>query len=146
MTAIGNIKLILNKEYLLVTTTNYSSLTTNTVLVVYDEVISEEVEKEAGIKNIYFPKGKLVVIAKQAENLYLVSTVKTQEIKRKRTINPRLSSVISSWGMLMGNPEIEEEIIESVPLKYPSKVDEKASLNISFSTLIKVGDKVGLEE
>lgn len=71
MNEIGRVVAIINENHLLVTSSQV--LNEDEVLIVGGEIplTSEESKKQAGVAALFFPKGRLHVVALQKDGLYL---------------------------------------------------------------------------
>ena len=142
MTEIGIIKSILNKEYVLVESSEY--LDEGDELEVFTVVSSEKIKIQTGLDKLSFSKGTIVVNSRQGDMIYLCSTAVYEPVKKVEYEDPLASSMLGSTiaASLMGIRGKKREYVESVPKSNPVIVDNSQSLKIDFQRAVTVGDKV----
>jgi hypothetical protein len=130
MEAIGEIAAIVNSDYVLVRTSMHVSA--GGKLTVF-QIVENARLSEAGLERLFVPKGEIVIVAKQAEDLYLATTVTVETTTR--------SIDVPSFVERMGFKQVRQ----AIPREFHAHVDESQSLGVKLERAIRVGDKVALE-
>lgn len=140
MREIGRVLAILNQQHLLISSDEYLSPD--------DEVTACGVVETGSIEGVdldrvIFPKGKLIIQAKQGDNnVYLAATARWRVETKTEYRNP-LSPTDRMIHQIWGTPE---RVDRRVPEEVPARVDPKQSLKIEMSPDIQIGDPVCIED
>lgn len=114
-------------------------MSTNSVLRVFSEIRNDELSARHGLPALYVPKGEVRISAKQSGNFYLAE-VFAGTIERTRVIE-KPPSLLS--GILAGH-STSETVKEQVPGPLSASLS-KATVNVSVSTRVVVGDVIGTD-
>jgi hypothetical protein len=94
------------------------------------------------LDRIVFPKGKLIIQAKQGDNIYLAATARWR-IETKTVYRNPLSPTDRMMHQFWGTPE---QVERRVPEEVPARVNPNQSLKIEMSPDIQIGDPVCIED
>ena len=131
MKIIGEIKAILNENHLVIQVSD--DVSAGDELSIVGIIKNEKIKNEIGLDELYLPKGKVKVMLKQKDDLYLASiAIKEREIvkSKSRFLNP-LANILG-----------ETEIIETVPVEKIGTVESSQSLKVELFEKIKLEDKI----
>ena len=141
MQIIGRVEVILNDQYLLISSDE--ELREGRVLTVYAIVEHEEIKKTFELESVGIHKGYISIIKKESENIYLAEVFQQTEEKRRVITHPSSFEKLTA-GALRGMFEVsKEEVINLEPGEWSGKLDKSASLNLKFKAEITEGDVLG---
>ncbi len=143
MNKIGEVALILNEKFALIKTTQPLILGSE-ISVFKDVALSPENISKVGTQSVQIPKGKLIVLMMQSDNVYLASTI-TKRAAKASPANTELAKSLSLYNTIFSKAEKEIDNSGSETAEYSAKLDKSRSMNITMHTLVVPGDSVGFQ-
>lgn len=140
MEQIGKVEAILNDQLVLVESNE--SLHPDEIISVFS-VIDDPKIKELGIQEpIYYPKGELRVLCRQAKNKYLAERFREIKTRTRKEIVPS-SFARSLTGLVASLQPETKEVIEEIPGEWSVEINKEQNLNIAISKVLSIGDLIG---
>lgn len=142
MRTIGKVELIINEEFLLISSTQ--ELSTNQVITVFEKLENEDIKTKYGLDFLGIPKGDVAVSNKVSDKLYLCIVFREVQEKKRIITHPSPFDKIYAGALQSLFSAVKEEIVETTDSSYSAVLDKKQSLGFVVRKEIGIGDLVGL--
>lgn len=144
MEKLGEIKAILNGDYILISSNQPLIASEN--IDIFSVISVPELEKEIGLGNIVLPKGKIKIVCSETEGIYLAKRYRETIEKRKVITEPNIyRNVLSNYLSASAFTPQKKEVIDTTYGPWSANFDIEQSLNLTIesSPIAKIGDLVG---
>jgi hypothetical protein len=142
MRTIGKVELIINSEFLLISSSE--ELSRNQIVTVFQKLENDDFRAKYGVDFLAIPKGDIFVTNEASNKFYLCQVFR--EVREKKKIITRPSEFEKIYGGALQNlfKTTKEEIIETTDANCSAILDREQSLGFVLKKEIGVGDLVGI--
>jgi hypothetical protein len=140
MEKLGQVEAILNDDLVLISFEG--RLQSGDKVGIYSEIKDPAVEETGLLKSIFYPKGKLEIVCRQENDLYLAKRFRELKTRTRKVLVPARSFRTLTSLLNQLQPETKE-ITEEIPGAWSAELDEEQSLKLAVPTVVAVGDAIG---